>query len=127
MAINNTTSFSGMINLQEQLTEFSKTICLLDYQFVIKGCDSGTARWKESIGNSVGSWCRASAPSLGAPLSQPFHKSINWKLSKPILLGFYGTQSPAPLFTSNHLVNALGYQPTGLKSHLININSGVVG
>ena len=38
----------GSINLLEQLTELRETFYLLDYQFIIKGCNSGTARWKRA-------------------------------------------------------------------------------
>ena len=46
--------FLGLINLLEWLTEFRETFYLLDYMFVIKGCNSGTASWKKFIGQGMG-------------------------------------------------------------------------
>ena len=40
----------GSINLQEWLTELRGTFYLLDHQFIIKGYNSGTAKWKSCIG-----------------------------------------------------------------------------
>lgn len=40
------TSSMCLINLLEHLTELRETFYLLDYQFVIRVCSSGTARWK---------------------------------------------------------------------------------
>ena len=37
------------INVLEQLTELKEIFYLLDYQFTIKRCNSGRARWKRSI------------------------------------------------------------------------------
>ena len=40
------TPFLGLINLLQRLTELRETFYLLDDQFIIKGYNSGTARWK---------------------------------------------------------------------------------
>ena len=44
----------GSINLLEPLTELRETFYLLDYQFIIKGYNSGTARWKRCTGPGMG-------------------------------------------------------------------------
>lgn len=40
------TTSSGSISLLEWLTEAKKTVYLLDYWFILKGCNSRTPRWK---------------------------------------------------------------------------------
>ena len=45
-----TTSPLGSINLLEQLTELQETFYLLDHHFFMKGCNSGTARWRDAQG-----------------------------------------------------------------------------
>ena len=45
---------SGSINMLERLTEFRKTVYLLDNQFVIKVYNSGPARWNSCIGHLLG-------------------------------------------------------------------------
>ena len=50
----------GLINLLEQLTELGKTFYLPDYGIIIKRCNSGTARWKRCVGQSMGKRHRAS-------------------------------------------------------------------
>lgn len=58
------------VNLSKQLTELRRTFCLLDYWFIlIKGYNSGTARGKRCIEQSVGEGFRASMPSSSTPLS----------------------------------------------------------
>ncbi|KAF0875920.1 FHR5 protein, partial [Crocuta crocuta] len=52
----------GLINLLEQLTELRETFYLLDYGFIIKGYNSGTARWKRCIGQGMGKGHRTSMP-----------------------------------------------------------------
>ena len=44
----------GSINLLGHLTELRETFYLLDYWFIIKGYNSGTARWKRDIGQGMG-------------------------------------------------------------------------
>ena len=36
----------GLISLLQLITEFSETFYLLDYQFIVRGYNSATARWK---------------------------------------------------------------------------------
>ena len=47
------TPSSGLINLLEQLTELRETFYLLDHQFIIQGYNSGTARQKIQMGQSM--------------------------------------------------------------------------
>lgn len=44
----------GSINLRKQLAEFRKPVFSLDYWFVIKGCNSGTGRWKRCLRQGMG-------------------------------------------------------------------------
>ena len=44
----------GSINLLRQLTKLRETFCLLDHQFIIKGYNSGTARWKRCLEPGMG-------------------------------------------------------------------------
>lgn len=44
----------SLMNLLEQLTECRKTVFLLDYQFIIKGCNSGRAGGREAEGKAWG-------------------------------------------------------------------------
>lgn len=77
------TTSLGSINLPEWLTELRVTYYLLDHQFILKSCNSGTARWKRGIGQGMGKGRRASKCSLGIPLSQHLHMSPASKLSRP--------------------------------------------
>ena len=43
----------GLINLLEWPTELRETFHLLDYQFIIKGYNPGTARWKRCTGQGM--------------------------------------------------------------------------
>ena len=52
-----TPSSLSLISLLEQLTELRETFYLLDHQFIIRGYNPGTARWKRSI--AQGMWERA--------------------------------------------------------------------
>ena len=61
------TSSLGPINMLEWLTEFH----LLDCQFVIKQCNSGTARWKRSIGQGMGKGMKLPCLSRSATLPKP--------------------------------------------------------
>ena len=47
---------SGSINLLKWLTEVRETFCLLEYLFIIKGYNSGMAKWKSCIGQGMGEW-----------------------------------------------------------------------
>lgn len=57
-----TTSLLGPIHLLEWLAELRETCHLPDYQFGVKGCDSGRSRMKE-MGQGVGKGCRVSVSS----------------------------------------------------------------
>ena len=65
-----------LINLLEWLTE---TFYLLDHWFIIKGFNSGRARWKKCMEQSIGKGHRASS----MPLSPNPHVFTNGKLSDP--------------------------------------------
>ena len=47
----------GSIHLLEHLTELGETFYSLVHQFIIKECNSGTARWERCMGRSA--WERA--------------------------------------------------------------------
>lgn len=49
-----TTSSLGSINSLGPLTEFRETFFLLDYQFILKGCNSASDIWKRCIGYGMG-------------------------------------------------------------------------
>ena len=77
-----------MINVLEQLTEFRATFYLLDYWFIIKGCNSETARWKRYRGQDMGEG-KASMPSVGTPLSPDLHLNTNLEaLQTQLFWGF---------------------------------------
>lgn len=69
---------SGLINLLEWLIELRKTVFLLDYWFIIKGCNSRTARWQgiEGARNFMASE-ECHYPSTSMP-------SSTWKLSESL-------------------------------------------
>ena len=51
----------GSINLPEWLTQFRETLYLLCYYcFIIKGYNSGTARWKKYVEHGTGKGHKAS-------------------------------------------------------------------
>ena len=43
----------GLINVLEWLTELREAFYSLDHQFIINEYNSGTARWKRSIGQGM--------------------------------------------------------------------------
>ena len=49
-----TTSSMGSSNFLDQVTELRETFYSLDYQFIIKGYNSGTTRWKRCLGKGMG-------------------------------------------------------------------------
>lgn len=79
----------GSINLVEQLTEIRKRFHLLDHCFIIKGHDSGRARWKRGRGQSLGKACRPSSPLQAHGSPSPSTGSPTQKLSNPILSFFF--------------------------------------
>ena len=66
-------SSSDSVNLLEQLPELRETFYLLDYWFIMKEYNSGTARWKKYIGQSMGKGHWASMPSLSTPVFPNLH------------------------------------------------------
>ena len=72
--------FLGSMNL---LTELRETFYWLDYHFIIRGYNSGTARWKMCLKQGKGNGHELPCPPR-IPTSSP-----TWKLFKPVLLGFY--------------------------------------
>ena len=57
------------IRLICQSSQNSGTFYLLDHQFIIKGYDSRTVRWKQCIGPAMGKRQGASMPSRSVPFS----------------------------------------------------------
>ena len=64
-----TAPFLGSVDLLEQLTDLRETFYLLDSFSIIKGYNSGTARWKKCIRECMGQEYGAFILSLGAPVS----------------------------------------------------------
>ena len=64
-------------NLLERLTLLREIFCLRDDQFIIKGYNSETARWKRFIEHSMGKGHIGFMASEGAnlPESPPVHQS----------------------------------------------------
>lgn len=85
-----TTHSSGSINLPEWLTELRKTSHLQDYQFIIKGCNSGKSM-KRCTGQALEKGAQI-FPTLDVPLSLTLHMFIHQPGSSqnPVLLGLYG-------------------------------------
>ena len=70
-----TSLIHGSVNVIEKLTElgiFREIFYFWGYQFIIKGLNSGTARWKRHTGQDIGEAC-------GAPTSPsvPFYRNIH--------------------------------------------------
>ena len=81
---------NSLIHLLEQFTEFRETFYSLDHWFIMKGYNSGTARWKRHIEQGIEKGLRMSLLPLSAtrPKCPRVHQpgsSLN-----PALLGFYG-------------------------------------
>ena len=81
------TTSLGSINLLEPLPEPRERSSLLDHLFIIKGYNSGTARWERCMEKMWG-MCGASMPCPAAPRISTC--SPTGKLSEPIFQGFYG-------------------------------------
>lgn len=75
----------GSIYFLEQLTELKETFYILNYPFIRKGYNSGTARWKRCVGQGTGRGVELPWHSSQIPTSSPTQKPPN-----PLLLGFYG-------------------------------------
>ena len=65
-----------LINLLKWLTELRETFYLLDYQFIVKGYNSGLARWQRYIDKV---WRKATKTScfVQVPLSPDLHVFTN--------------------------------------------------
>ena len=75
-----TTPSLSCINLLEWLTELRKLVYLLDHQFIVKVCNSGTARWKRCIGQDMGKGTQsfqALPEHTTLPESSPVHQFRN--------------------------------------------------
>lgn len=141
----------GSVDLLELLTEPGETFYFLDRQFIMKGCNSGTPRWKRCKVWRQGTelpcpaWaCHSPPVSRCSPtrkLSGPCPFGSLWRLRfTGVIDEITGhgawTQSPAPLFypeagdgteISNPLISWLTplatscYPLVWSKSHLINV------
>ena len=96
----------GSINLLEWLTELRETFYLLDYQFILKGYNSGTARCKRYTGQRMGKGRRASMPPPPVSTWSPTRKlsknpasfGVLWRLHYISMTGPWPwSQLPAPL------------------------------
>ena len=67
----------------------TQTFYVLDEQFIIKGSNWGTARWKRCRGQGNGQGHRASMPSPGATLPAPPRVHQPRSSPSPNFLGFY--------------------------------------
>ena len=80
------------INLLEQLTVFTETSYSLDYQLIIKGCNSELTRWQRCTG-----WVWVKVRGLQCPLQAhqpPQIPTPSGKVLNPILLGFMEASLP---------------------------------
>lgn len=68
--------------LLEELTELRKTAPSLAHQFMIKGCNSGTARWKQCTGLQM------SHARFRCVTAQHLHVCANLETLQPFALGF---------------------------------------
>lgn len=73
----------------EWLAELRKTVYLLDYQFITKGYNSGTERWKRCTGKDRRRGRNVHGLSEGAAF-RTFMYSPTWKLPKPHIQEFWG-------------------------------------
>lgn len=74
----------------EWLAELRKTVHLLDCQFITKGYNSGTERWKRCTGKDRRRGRNVHGLSEGAAL-RTFMYSPTWKLPKPHIQEFWGS------------------------------------
>lgn len=127
-------------NLLKCLTEFGKTVFLLDYQFIIKQYNSGTARWEGCREKGMGKRMELSwhLPVFGDPGSSPnpVVQGFSWRLHSlgtidPVISCWWWKSMSSTLWVreaeiSNPLINAW-FPLESYWSHLISINSGVLG
>lgn len=76
---------SGSIHFLERIPELGETFYLPYHKFMIKGSNSGTARWKTRTGQA---WERASVPPPGATLHAPSCVHQPRSSLKPVLCQF---------------------------------------
>jgi len=67
------------VSFLEWLSEPRETFYLLGYWFIIKGHNSGSARWKGYTGQGMGKEPGPSMPSPAGPLSQHIQVVTNWE------------------------------------------------
>lgn len=79
--------FLDSINLLVWLIYLRKTFYLPDYRFIVKSCNSRTARWNRCIGQGGGKGCRDFRSFVSTPFSDISTCLPNWKLSEPHPLG----------------------------------------
>ena len=81
----------GLINFLKQFTELWEACYLLDHLFIIKGYNSGTARWRRCLRQSM--WDGAQFPSPLQGTLTPKCQCLLQIISSlnPVLLGFYGS------------------------------------
>ena len=150
-----TTPSSSLINLLEQLTELRETVYLLDYQFIIKGYNTGTAKRERFIRQGMweGAWsfhALSGCTSLPAPpyIHQPgsfwtpsfrvfkeasIHRH-DWLNPWPLLINLSSSPCPFPIGGLrverrggwNSNPQITGLVPLATSPILININSGAV-
>ena len=73
------------LNLLEYPTEIKEAFYLLDYQFIIKEYNSGTAKWKRCIGQGMGIGPGASKSSSGTQIFQNLHVFSNPEALRTLL------------------------------------------
>ena len=79
-----------LINWLEYFTKLRKTVYLLDYWFIIKGLNSGTARRKRCIGQIMRKGMQSFlALSEHATIPRPLHVHQPGNSPNLVLLGFY--------------------------------------
>ena len=85
------TPSSSSINLLEWFTELRNIVYLLDCWLIVKGYNSGTAKWKNAWSKVCGKGLGASIHFLGVPLSQHLHVFTSQEaLRTPYFWDFYG-------------------------------------
>lgn len=72
----------------------------LDYQLLLKGCNSRITRWKQCTGHDLETEHRASRPSLSLPFSQSPVCSPNQKLSLTLITTLWGRHNYYSYFSS---------------------------
>lgn len=77
----------GFDNLLQRLTEFRKTVYLLDCWFIIKGYNSGIAKWPMHRARYMGRGAEPFMPPPGGPFSQHPHELTNPSSLNPICQG----------------------------------------